>query len=62
MRIFEQRSIHGEFIDGLGAFTKTVRVGNGPDPNTRIGPLIRSLQRLAMSGSASGVRGPVRPR
>ncbi|MHB9848780.1 aldehyde dehydrogenase family protein [Streptomyces krungchingensis] len=47
-RIFVQRPIHDEFVERLGEFTKTVRVGNGLDPDTQIGPLIsaRQLERV----------------
>jgi aldehyde dehydrogenase (NAD+) len=47
-RIFVQRSIHDEFVERLAAFTKTVRVGNGLDPDVQLGPLIsqRQLDRV----------------
>ncbi|MFF0384256.1 aldehyde dehydrogenase family protein [Streptomyces sp. NPDC004286] len=47
-RIFVQRPVHDEFVERLGEFTKTVRVGNGLDPETQIGPLIsaRQLERV----------------
>jgi aldehyde dehydrogenase (NAD+) len=43
-RIFVQRPIHDEFIERIGEFTKTVRVGDGLDPDTQIGPLISKQQ------------------
>ncbi|WP_242488951.1 aldehyde dehydrogenase [Streptomyces sp. DSM 110735] len=47
-RIFVQRPVHDEFVARLGEFTRTVRVGNGLDPDTQIGPLIsaRQLERV----------------
>ncbi|NMO03242.1 aldehyde dehydrogenase [Gordonia sp. TBRC 11910] len=47
-RIFVQRAIHEEFVARMADFTKTIRVGNGLDPNTQLGPLIsqRQLDRV----------------
>ena len=47
-RIFVQRSIHDEFVERMQEFTKTIRVGDGLDPNTQLGPLIseRQLERV----------------
>lgn len=47
-RIFVQRAIHDEFVARMAEFTKTVRVGDGLDPDTQLGPLIsqRQLDRV----------------
>ncbi|MDR5653289.1 aldehyde dehydrogenase family protein [Ruixingdingia sedimenti] len=47
-RIFVQRSIHDEFVERLKTFAGSIRVGNGLDPATQIGPLIsqRQLDRV----------------
>lgn len=43
-RIFVQRSIHDEFVERMKAFAKTIKVGDGRDPATQIGPLISKGQ------------------
>ncbi|MCB1395504.1 MAG: aldehyde dehydrogenase [Rhodobacteraceae bacterium] len=43
-RIFVQRSIQDEFVERMKAFTQTIRVGNGLDPQTQLGPLISQKQ------------------
>ena len=60
-RLFVERSIHDEFVERLGAFAKGLRVGNGSDPTTDIGPLISTKQldrveRFLASGKAEGAR------
>ena len=60
-RLFVERSIHDEFVERLGAFAKALRVGDGADPTTEIGPLIsvKQLDRVAgylASGKAEGAR------
>lgn len=47
-RILVQRSIHDEFVERMQEFTKTIKVGDGLDPNTQLGPLIsqRQLDRV----------------
>jgi len=43
-RIFVQRSIHEEVVERLGAFSKTLKVGDPLDPTTNLGPLISQRQ------------------
>ena len=43
-RLFVERSIHEEFVERLSAFSKTLRVGNGLDPQVHLGPLISGKQ------------------
>ncbi|MEV4341412.1 aldehyde dehydrogenase family protein [Streptomyces sp. NPDC049590] len=47
-RILVQRSVHDEFVDRMSAFAKSIRVGDGLDPNTQLGPLVsqRQLERV----------------
>lgn len=47
-RIFVQRAIHDEFVQRMAAFAGTIRIGDGRDPDTQIGPLIsrRQLDRV----------------
>ena len=43
-RLFVQRPIAEEFAERLAAFGKTLKVGNGMDPETQLGPLVSSRQ------------------
>ena len=43
-RLFVQRGIHEEFVERLTAFSRTLRVGNGLDPQVQLGPLISGKQ------------------
>ncbi|MFT3978418.1 MAG: aldehyde dehydrogenase family protein [Sphingomonas bacterium] len=43
-RLFVQRSIHDEFVERLKAFSATVRIGDGLDPDAQLGPLISARQ------------------
>jgi aldehyde dehydrogenase (NAD+) len=49
-RIFVQRKIVDEFTERLGAFSRTLKVGDTLDPATQLGPLV-SLRQL---GTVSG--------
>lgn len=60
-RLFVQRAIHEEFVERLTAFSKTIKVGNGLDPDVKLGPLIskRQLDRVmgyVELGSQEGAR------
>lgn len=60
-RLFIERSIHDEFVERLAAFAKSLKVGDGADPSTEIGPLVsrRQLERVEgflESGRAEGAR------
>lgn len=60
-RLFVERPIHDEFVERLAAFAKALKLGNGIDPATEIGPLI-SLKQMARvegfleSGVSEGAR------
>ena len=43
-RLFVQKSIHEEFVEKLGKFSKTLRMGDGMDPEVQLGPLISKKQ------------------
>lgn len=43
-RLVVQRSIRDEFLERLQAFSRTLRVGNGMDPDVQLGPLISQRQ------------------
>lgn len=47
-RILVQRGIHDEFVQRMAAFAKTIKIGDGREPGTQIGPLIsqRQLERV----------------
>jgi aldehyde dehydrogenase (NAD+) len=60
-RLFIERSIHDEFVERLASYAGNLRVGNGVDPETEIGPLVsaRQLDRVCgfvESGRAQGAR------
>ena len=44
-RLLVQKDIHGEFVEGLVAKTKKIKLGNGLDPSTNMGPLISGEHR-----------------
>ena len=43
-RLFVQRSIQEEFVERLSKFSKSLRIGNGIDPQVQLGPIISSKQ------------------
>ena len=43
-RLFVERRIHEEFVERLSVFSRTLRVGNGIDPQVQLGPLISGKQ------------------
>jgi len=43
-RLFVQRSAQEEFVEKLDAFGKTLKIGNGLDPDVVLGPLINQKQ------------------
>lgn len=51
-RFLVQSGIHDRFVDGLAARVKALRVGNGLDPDTDMGPLInaRAVERADAHG------------
>ncbi|TIL76597.1 MAG: aldehyde dehydrogenase family protein [Mesorhizobium sp.] len=58
-RLFVERSVHDDFVERLAAYAKGLRIGDGIDPATEIGPLVseKQLQRVASyleAGAAEG--------
>ena len=43
-RLFVEKKVYDEFIGRVAEFAKTLRVGNGIDPETQVGPLVSSEQ------------------
>src|SRR5580692_6053548 len=53
-RVYVQNSVHDEFLDRLAAKVRAVRLGDGLDPRTTMGPLVSAEQRdrvLSLVGS-----------
>ena len=58
-RLFVERSVHDQFVERLATYAKGLRIGDGIDPATEIGPLVseKQLQRVASyleAGTAEG--------
>ena len=68
-RLLVQSAIHDEFVERLAVFAGELRVGDGMDPATQLGPLVSQLQldrvigyvELAAQEGARVVAGGVRP-
>src|SRR5690606_13651716 len=43
-RLFVERRIYDEFVHRVAEFGKTIKVGNGLDPQTQMGPVVSSGQ------------------
>ena len=52
-RLFVEQKIYDEFTDRVAAFGKNLRVGNGLDPETQIGPLVSEQQLERVTGYLS---------
>jgi aldehyde dehydrogenase (NAD+) len=49
-RLFVERKVYDEFVGRVADFGKTLRVGNGIDPDTQIGPLVSEQQFERVTG------------
>jgi aldehyde dehydrogenase (NAD+) len=49
-RIFVERPVYDEFVDGVSAFADGLKVGNSLDPDTRIGPVVSAEQLERVTG------------
>ncbi|TQJ29983.1 aldehyde dehydrogenase [Microbacterium sp. SLBN-146] len=63
-RVFVERTAYDRFVDGLGAKVAGIRLGNGLDPETTMGPVVSAEQQarvdgLIASGVAAGARAVV---
>ena len=52
-RMFVEQKVYDEFTDRVAAFGKKLRVGNGLDPETQIGPLVSEQQLERVTGYLS---------
>ena len=49
-RLLVERSIFGDFVDAVSEFARTLKVGDGLDPDTQIGPIINQRQLDRVTG------------
>src|SRR6516225_787206 len=49
-RLFVERRIYDEFVGRVAEFGKTLRVGDGRDPETQVGPLVSEEQLKRVTG------------
>ncbi len=57
-RMYVQRGIYDQVVDGLAAFAKMLPMGGSEDPNSVLGPLISDKQRTRVEGIVNdGVAG-----
>lgn len=52
-RMFVEQRVYDEFTERVGTFGKGLRVGNGLDPETQIGPLVSEQQLERVTGYLS---------
>jgi aldehyde dehydrogenase (NAD+) len=52
-RLFVEQRVYDEFVERIAAFGKGLRVGNGLDPDTQIGPLVSEQQLDRVTGYLS---------
>src|SRR5579862_5095267 len=52
-RLFVEQRVYDEFTDRVAAFGKGLKVGNGLDPETQIGPLVSEQQLERVTGYLS---------
>lgn len=49
-RLFVERSIHDELVERLGKFASALKIGDGADPTTEIGPIVSERQLDKVEG------------
>jgi acyl-CoA reductase-like NAD-dependent aldehyde dehydrogenase len=49
-RLLVESAVHDEFVDRLARAVQRLRVGDGADPRTHVGPLISAAQRQRVQG------------
>jgi aldehyde dehydrogenase (NAD+) len=49
-RIFVERKVYDDFVDGVAKFAGSLKVGPGLDPETQIGPLVSAQQLERVEG------------
>src|SRR5262249_37336607 len=52
-RLFVERKVYDEFVGRVADFGKGLKVGNGLDPDTQIGPLVSEQQYERVTGYLS---------
>ena len=52
-RLFVEHKVYDEFVGRVAEFGKKLKVGNGIDPNTQIGPLVSEQQLERVTGYLS---------
>src|ERR1700719_496040 len=52
-RLFVERKVYDEFVGRVADFGKSLKVGNGLDPDTQIGPLVSEQQYERVTGYLS---------
>jgi aldehyde dehydrogenase (NAD+) len=52
-RLFVERKVYDEFVERVANFGKGIKVGNGVDPDTQIGPLVSEQQYERVTGYLS---------
>ena len=55
-RLFVERSVCDEFVAEVAAFGAKLRLGDGRDPETDLGPLVSARQRDRVEGYLAGAR------
>ena len=55
-RLFVEHKVYDEFVGRVGDFGRSLRVGNGLDPDTQIGPLVSKQQLERVTGYLSVAR------
>ena len=56
-RLFVEEKVHDQFVSRIAEFASKVRVGNGLDPDTEMGPLVSREQYDRVSGYVESGRG-----
>ena len=49
-RLFVEQPVYDRFVSRMAAYASTIRIGNGLDPNTQMGPLISQEQLERVTG------------
>jgi len=49
-RLLVERSIYDDFVEGVSKFSTTIRVGNGMDTETQMGPIVSQKQLSRVEG------------
>src|SRR6201991_438724 len=49
-RLFVERRVYDEFVGRVAEFSRTLRVGDGSDPDTQVGPLVSQEQLSRVTG------------